>query len=63
MEAKFGPLKKGQRRFTSMEMKVFRRTAGHALFDHKRKEKILEELKVEPADEKLRRFKSKWLRN
>jgi hypothetical protein len=33
-------------------MKVFRRTAGT---DHKRNEEILEELKVEPADKKLRR--------
>jgi hypothetical protein len=46
-----------------MEMKVFRKTAGHTLFDHKGKEKNLAELKVEPADEKLRRFKSSWLRN
>jgi hypothetical protein len=29
--------------------------------DHKRNEEILEELKVEPVNEKLRRFKSNWL--
>jgi len=29
--------KKEQRRLTLMEMKVFRRTAGHTHFDHKRK--------------------------
>ena len=63
LEAKFRPLKKGQRRLTSMEIKVFRKTTGYTLFDHKRKENILEELKVEPADEKIRRFKSSWLRN
>jgi hypothetical protein len=34
-------------------MKFFRRTAGYNLFDQKRNEEILEELKVEPADEKL----------
>jgi len=54
MEAKFGRLeKKRTKRLASMEMKVFRRTAGHTLFDRKRNEKILEELEVEPADEKL----------
>jgi len=35
---------------------------GGTLFDHKRNEQILEELKVEPADEKLRSYKTKWLR-
>jgi hypothetical protein len=38
-------------------MKFFRRTAGYNLFDHKRKEEILEELKEEPVDDKLRSFK------
>jgi hypothetical protein len=38
-------------------VKFFRRTAGYALFDHKRNEEILEELKVEPVDEKIRRYK------
>jgi hypothetical protein len=37
----------------SVEMKFFRRTDVYNLFDYKRKEEILEELKVEPADEKL----------
>jgi hypothetical protein len=39
-----------------------RRTAGYILVYHKRNEKILEELKVEPVDEKTRRYKSNWLR-
>jgi len=42
-------------------MKFFRRTAGYTLYDHKWNEEILEELKVEPADKKLRRYKSNWL--
>jgi len=29
----------------------------------KRNEEILEELKVEPVDEKLRRYKANWLRH
>ena len=42
-------------------MKFFRGTAGYTHFDHKMNEEILEGLKVEPADEKLRRYKSNWL--
>jgi hypothetical protein len=34
-------------------MKFFRRIAGYTLFDHKRNEDILEELKLEPAGEEL----------
>jgi len=37
-------------------MKCFRRTAGHNLFDHKKNEEILEELKEEPAYKKRRRY-------
>jgi hypothetical protein len=47
---------KDKNRLTSIEMKFFRRTAGYTLFDHKRNEEILEELKVEPVDKKLRRY-------
>jgi hypothetical protein len=43
------------KRFTSVEKKFFGRTVEYALCDHKRNEEILEELKVEPVDEKLRR--------
>jgi len=42
-------------------MKVFRRTTRYILFDHKRNEEILEELKVEPVIQKLRRYKLNWL--
>jgi hypothetical protein len=38
-------------------IKFFRRTAGYSLFDHKRKGEIWEEMKVEPVDEWLRRYK------
>jgi len=31
--------------------------------DYKINEEILEEFKVEPTDEKLRRYKSNWLRH
>jgi hypothetical protein len=49
---------KDNERLTSIEIKFFRRRAGYTLFEHKRNEEILEELKVEPVDEKLRRCKS-----
>jgi len=39
----------------------FSETAGYTLVNHKRNEEILDELKVEPDDEKLRRYKSNWL--
>jgi hypothetical protein len=55
--------KKYKNPLTSVEMKIFRRTASYTLFDHKSNEEILEELKIEPVDEKLRRYKSNWLRH
>jgi hypothetical protein len=44
-------------------MKFFRRTAGYTLLTTKVMKKILEELKVEPFDQKLRRYKSNWLQH
>jgi hypothetical protein len=41
-------------------MKIFRRAAGDTRVDHKRNEEILEELKVEPVKENIRRYKSNW---
>jgi hypothetical protein len=34
------------------------RIAGYTLFDHRRNDEILGELKAEPAEEELRRYKS-----
>jgi len=53
---------KDKKRLAPIEMKFFRK-AGHTIFDLKRKEEILEELKVEPVEEKLRRYKSNLLRH
>jgi hypothetical protein len=47
---------------TSVEIKFFW-TAGYALFDQKMNEEISEGLKAEPVEEKLRKYKSKWLRH
>jgi hypothetical protein len=35
----------------------------YTLFDHRRSEEILEEMKIEPVDEKLNRYKSNSLRH
>jgi len=43
-------------------MTFFRRTARYTVFDQKRNERILEQLKVEPVVKKLRRYKPNWLR-
>jgi hypothetical protein len=37
-----------------MQMKFFRRRVGYTLFDHKKNGEILEEMKVEPVNVKLR---------
>jgi len=47
----------------SLEMQFFRRAVGYTLLDHRRNEEILEKLKVEPVDMKLRRYKSNWLQH
>jgi hypothetical protein len=47
-------LKKRIKRLTSAEIVFFRRTARYTLFDYNRNEEILEALKVDPVDEKLR---------
>ena len=44
-------------------MEFFKRKSGYPIFDRKMNEGVLEELKVEPAGEKLRRYKSNWLRH
>ena len=64
MGAKFeSSEKRRQKILTLIDTKFFRRTAGYTLFDHTRSDRISEELKVEPVDENLRRYKSNWLRH
>ena len=48
---------------TSIKTEFFGRRDGYHLFDRKMNEEMLEELKVESADEKLRKCKSNWLRH
>jgi hypothetical protein len=47
---------------TSLEIKLFKRTAGYTLFDLKSNEEILEELELEQVDERIR-YKSYWARH
>ena len=47
----------------SLEMKFFRRKCRLHSFDYERNEEILEGVRVEPNEEKLRRYKSNWLRH
>jgi hypothetical protein len=42
---------KDKNQLTSSETKFFRRTAGYILFDHKRNEEILEDVKREMRKE------------
>ena len=61
MEVKFGTLgKKGLKKFWHHSGWDFSEDLLGTPFDHKRNEVILEELKVEPVDEKIRRYKSNW---
>ena len=52
---------KHKKSLSSVEMRFFR-TVENTLFDEKRNGEIMEELKVEPLDETLRRYKSGWLK-
>jgi hypothetical protein len=56
MEAKFGPLEKLIKNDCYQSWWNFSEQSGYTLFDHKRNEEILEKLKVEPAEEKLRNW-------
>jgi hypothetical protein len=51
--------KKDTKQVPSIQIKIFRRRAGYTLFDHKRNEEILEQMKVEPVNVKLRIIQTK----
>ena len=64
MEAKFGILKKKIKNGWHHWRRIFQKNSlVTPFFDHKSKEEILEDLKIESVEEKLRRYKSKWLRH
>jgi len=49
------------RGLNTAEMKLMRHTAGYSLLDHRRNEDILEELTVDPLENKLAQYKQKEL--
>jgi hypothetical protein len=51
MEAKFGPSDKRIKKIYISRGEVFQKNSRSILFDHKRNEEILEELKVVPTNE------------
>jgi hypothetical protein len=64
MEAKFGPLRHKDKKAIDINRdESFQRSSPVHPFYHNRNEEILEELKVEPVDKNLRRYKSNWLRH
>jgi len=64
-EAKFRPVeKKYKKGFASIEINFFQKNSwGHPFLTTKRNKEILEELEIEPAGNKLRRYKSNWLQH
>ena len=59
MKPKFEALEK---KLTSIKLKVSEEQLG-ILLDNQKNEEVLEELKLEPADQKRRRYKSDCLRH
>jgi hypothetical protein len=55
--------KKDSKRLSSIILNFLEEQPGTPLFDHKCNEQVLEELKTELVDEKLRRYKSNLLRH
>jgi hypothetical protein len=60
MEAKFGPINK---KFKNNCVNRDENFQKKSLFAHKNNEVVLEDMKVEPVDQKLRTYKSNWLGN
>ena len=63
MVAKFESIERGINKTDVIQDENSQNNSRHTLFEHKSKEGILEEMKVEPVDEILRRYKSRWLRH
>ena len=57
MEAKFRPLDRRIKDDGITRDEIFQKNGRVHTFDHERNEEILEGLKVEPTEEKLRRYK------
>jgi hypothetical protein len=49
-----------KKRLQAGEMKFTRKTAGLTLWDHKRNEEILKNLKVEPVSKFIQNYRANW---
>jgi len=58
MVAKFDSIEKRIKKTDVIPDEISQNNSRYALFEHKKKERILEEMKVEPLYEKLKRYKS-----
>jgi hypothetical protein len=47
-------------RLQAVEMKFMRKTSGLTLWDHKRNEEILKNLKVEPVSKFIQNYRANW---
>jgi hypothetical protein len=63
MEAKFGPLKKRIKTIDISPDDSFQKNSRVHPFGSQKHEDIFEELKVEPFDKDVRRYKLNWLRH
>jgi hypothetical protein len=61
--AKFRPIEKRIKKTDVIQDEISQNNSRYILFEHKKKEGILEEMKVEPLDIKLKKYKSGWLRH
>jgi hypothetical protein len=53
--------KADEERLQAAEMKFMRKTAGFTLWDHKRNERILKNLKVEPIPKFIQNYRGNWM--
>jgi hypothetical protein len=61
MEVRPGQLERQmKKKLQAAEMKFMRKTAGLTLWDHKRNEDILKNLKIEPVSKFIQNYRANW---
>jgi hypothetical protein len=53
-------VKADEKRLQAAEMKFMRKTAGFTLWDHKRNDAILKNLRVEPISKFIQNYQANW---
>jgi hypothetical protein len=61
MGANFDHIDQGRKTIDNDRNEIFQKKSRYATFDHNSNEELLEELKEEPVDQRLRKYKSNWL--